>query len=79
MAIKQDISAQRESEAMIEQLAYFDRLTDLPNRVLMLQNLGKIVDHSSAVDDYAALLIPDIDGFKFINDVQGYGKPVTPF
>jgi len=72
VAIKQDISAQRESEAMIEQLAYFDRLTDLPNRVLMLQNLGKVVDHSSAVDDYAALLILDIDGFKFINDVQGY-------
>lgn len=72
VAIKQDISAQRESEAMIEQLAYFDRLTDLPNRVLMLQNLGKVVDHSSAIDDYAALLILDIDGFKFINDVQGY-------
>ncbi|MES1930602.1 PAS/PAC and GAF sensor-containing diguanylate cyclase/phosphodiesterase [Salinisphaera dokdonensis CL-ES53] len=67
-----DISARKATEEQIEFLAFYDPLTRLPNRRLMLDRLGQAV--RSAVRDNAsgALFFIDLDDFKTLNDTLGH-------
>ena len=60
------------SAAQINNLAFFDQLTGLPNRVLLLDRLRQTQANSQRTGQYAALLFIDLDHFKTLNDTQGH-------
>lgn len=67
-----DISEHKELVQRIERLAYFDPLTDLPNRRLLMNRLEQAMKISSRRRDHGGLLFIDLDGFKAINDTYGH-------
>ncbi|WP_258801484.1 bifunctional diguanylate cyclase/phosphodiesterase [Halomonas sp. DQ26W] len=52
-------------------LTFYDPLTGLPNRRLMLDRLEMVVKGSRRTDRHAALMFIDLDNFKLVNDTQG--------
>ncbi len=72
VATFQDITERKQSEARIQHLAYFDSLTDLPNRALLLDRLKHELAVCRRHNVVGALLFLDIDRFKTINDALGH-------
>lgn len=67
-----DISVRKCNEMAIEKLAYFDPLTDLPNRRLFLHRMAQAIDGCETRGDHGVLLFIDLDNFKTLNDTQGH-------
>ncbi len=72
VAIFSDISWRKQAEAQIEQLAFFDPLTGLANRRLLMDRLEQAVRQARREHRWGALLFVDLDRFKDINDTQGH-------
>jgi diguanylate cyclase (GGDEF)-like protein len=68
----QDISERKESEEKIYNLAFYDALSQLPNRRLMIDRLDHALAASARNGQYGALLYLDIDNFKHLNDTKGH-------
>jgi diguanylate cyclase (GGDEF)-like protein len=62
----------RKSRESLEQLAYFDRLTALPNRAMFRELLGHELARGQRSQTPVAALLLDIDRFKEINETRGY-------
>jgi diguanylate cyclase (GGDEF)-like protein/PAS domain S-box-containing protein len=69
-----DISARKGAEAEIERLAFYDSLTDLPNRRMLMDRLGRALAASQRNLHHGALLFIDLDNFKALNDTLGHHK-----
>jgi diguanylate cyclase (GGDEF)-like protein/PAS domain S-box-containing protein len=67
-----DISERKEAEEYIRNLAFYDPLTHLPNRRLMLDRLGIALVTSHRNHHHGALMFMDLDRFKILNDTQGH-------
>ncbi|NWF38585.1 EAL domain-containing protein [Mariprofundus sp. NF] len=67
-----DISRSKETEAKIHRLAYYDSLTRLPNRRLLLERVGQALTSTKRSGSYGALLFIDLDKFKTLNDTRGH-------
>lgn len=67
-----DISEQKKSEETINSLSFYDPLTHLPNRRLMLERLQQMLEFSERRGQYGAILSLDLDNFKFLNDTKGH-------
>jgi diguanylate cyclase (GGDEF)-like protein/PAS domain S-box-containing protein len=67
-----DVSQQKQAEEEVEHLAFYDPLTSLPNRRLMLDRLNQIMLASTRTGHAGALLFIDIDNFKTLNDTLGH-------
>ena len=67
-----DITKDSEAEAEIHRLAYYDPLTQLPNRRLLTDRLGQALAASRRSGRYGALLFLDLDNFKTLNDTRGH-------
>jgi diguanylate cyclase (GGDEF)-like protein/PAS domain S-box-containing protein len=69
-----DVTARKRDEDTIRHLAYFDALTDLPNRMLFDDRLAQSLAHSRRKGaPGVAIMFLDIDRFKTINDTLGHG------
>ena len=69
-----DITQRKAAEEEIRHLAYYDALTQLPNRRLLLDRLQQALITSRRTGRQAALMFIDLDHFKLINDTQGHDK-----
>lgn len=67
-----DISQRKEAEGKIIRLAFYDPLTNLPNRRLMQDRLHQAISASQRNQSCGALLCLDIDNFKLLNDSVGH-------
>jgi diguanylate cyclase (GGDEF)-like protein/PAS domain S-box-containing protein len=72
ISILADVSDQKLQAARIEQLAFYDPLTGLPNRALFLDRLEQTLASSRRHGGQGAILFLDLDRFKEINDSQGH-------
>lgn len=69
-----DITAHKKAEESIRKLAFFDQLTNLPNRRLLQDRLKQTMLASFRSGKYSALLFIDLDNFKKLNDTLGHDK-----
>ena len=67
-----DITARKAAEDEIQQLAFYDLLTRLPNRRLLIDRLQQALVSSSRSRLIGALLFIDLDNFKTLNDTLGH-------
>lgn len=67
-----DITALKDAEAQIRQLAYYDTLTSLPNRRLLLDRLNHALAQARRFGRSMAVMFLDLDRFKQINDTLGH-------
>jgi diguanylate cyclase (GGDEF)-like protein/PAS domain S-box-containing protein len=72
LAIMLDVTEKKRAERQIERLAYYDPLTDLPNRRLLLEILGQALRTCRRTGRVGALLFLDLDHFKNLNDARGH-------
>jgi diguanylate cyclase (GGDEF)-like protein/PAS domain S-box-containing protein len=69
-----DISLRKAAEEEIQYLAFYDPLTQLPNRRLLLDRLTQALASSARSNRTGALLFIDLDNFKMLNDTLGHDK-----
>ncbi|MES9925519.1 MAG: EAL domain-containing protein [Candidatus Thiodiazotropha endolucinida] len=72
IAVKDDITHRKQIEKEVEELAFYDPLTRLPNRRLFMSHLKQAILHSRRQLTYSALLFIDLDHFKNLNDSYGH-------
>jgi len=69
-----DLSDRKRAEERIRNLAFFDELTQLPNRRLLIDRAQQALAESNRNGSYGALLFIDLDNFKILNDTLGHAK-----
>lgn len=69
-----DITARKAAEVEIAMMAFYDPLTELPNRRLLLDRLQQAQASSDRSARHGALLFIDLDNFKILNDTLGHDK-----
>lgn len=74
LAINTDIGARKKAEQAIHRLAFFDALTGLPNRLLLMDRMERALAMSARTKKHGALLFIDLDNFKTLNDTLGHDK-----
>ncbi len=72
LAVCHDITARKQAQVQIEQLAFSDPVTGLPNRRLFMERLQLVVTECERQGHGAALLYVDLDDFKSLNDRLGH-------
>lgn len=67
-----DVTDRKEAEIRIRQLAFYDQLTMLPNRQLLMERLEHALERSQRSKRLGAILYLDLDDFKTLNDTRGH-------
>ncbi len=74
LAYTTDITARKAAEEQIQRLAFYDPLTNLPNRRLLMDRLEQAMTACTRHQRHGALLFIDLDNFKTLNDTHGHDK-----
>ena len=72
LAYTTDITTRKAAEEEIQRLAFFDPLTQLPNRRLLMDRLDQAMTACTRHQRLGALLFIDLDNFKTLNDTHGH-------
>jgi diguanylate cyclase (GGDEF)-like protein/PAS domain S-box-containing protein len=72
LVIAADISERKNVEARVHRLAFYDPLTELPNRARLLDTLHHALLGSARSNKIGALMFCDLDNFKALNDTRGH-------
>jgi len=72
ITIVNDITTEVTAQEKMIRSAYYDMLTNIPNRTLLMDKLKRLIENKKSIDVYAALLFLDIDNFKKINETYGH-------
>ena len=75
--IVMDISALKSEQARVEQLAFRDHLTGLPNRALLVDRITQSLESRQRSGDSLAVCFIDLNGFKAVNDAHGHAAGDT--
>jgi diguanylate cyclase (GGDEF)-like protein/PAS domain S-box-containing protein len=67
-----DITESKQQQQQLEQLAHYDPLTNLPNRVLFADRFSQVIAHSKRTSKQLAVCFLDLDDFKSVNDTYGH-------
>jgi diguanylate cyclase (GGDEF)-like protein len=71
--LRTEIVERKHAEEQIRHLAYYEPLTNLPNRRLLYDRLNQAMASSKRNGRHCALIFLDLDNFKSLNDVYGHG------
>ncbi len=71
-AIIEDFTERKRNEAIIYRQAYYDALTDLPNRRLFIERLESLCNERRSEQRCGLVMFLDMDRFKLINDTMGH-------
>ncbi|NCS59970.1 MAG: diguanylate cyclase, partial [Rhodoferax sp.] len=74
VSVHTDITLRKRTEEDIRKLAFFDPLTNLPNRRLLLDRLQQMCAACDRNSQLAAVLFIDLDRFKLLNDTHGHDQ-----
>ena len=74
VAVGRDITQRKSAADAIHQLAFYDPLTSLPNRLLLMNRLEQVLTQSLATQPQGALMFVDVDKLKVLNDTLGHHK-----
>jgi diguanylate cyclase (GGDEF)-like protein/PAS domain S-box-containing protein len=74
VSVARDITERKAAEDRIEHLAFYDTLTQLPNRQLLMDRLQQALSRSARHTKIGALMFIDLDNFKTLNDTLGHAK-----
>jgi len=70
--ITRETTQRRQMEDQVRQLAFYDPLTKLPNRRLLIDRLNQAIASSQRSGLYGAVMFLDLDNFKALNDAHGH-------
>jgi len=72
IAIVNDITGEVAAQEKMMRNAYYDMLTNIPNRTLLMEKLKNLIEAKRMVKNYGALLFLDVDNFKKTNAMFGH-------
>ena len=72
LVVLSNINTRKHLEKELHQLAFYDKLTNLPNRRLFMDQMRQLIKSSKRNKKSFALFFMDLDNFKFINDTLGH-------
>jgi len=72
LTINTDITDRKAAAARTYRFAFYDSLTDLPNRILLRERMEEALKKSSRYETTCALMLIDLDDFKTLNDTAGH-------
>jgi diguanylate cyclase (GGDEF)-like protein/PAS domain S-box-containing protein len=70
--VARDIGERRKAASAIHRLAYYDVLTELPNRRFLLERLDALLAEAQAGQGWGAVIFIGLDHFKYVNDARGH-------